>query len=183
MSSFQIVDKQGMYPYVMFAGGYKCDVSSVVKACKATELEIYGIAGVTKHMYCTRVYPQGRFCCGKCSEWKVLDMNNWAWAIRSSYGECPLVCPKLVCEDCSESEDFSEGCRFAILSHEDFYVSMRNDAKKVWTRKFAHKWQVNAKRRKQHREFALKSAMVFQSMFEDRHESWQDIWSVFIMHT
>jgi hypothetical protein len=182
MSSFQIVEEPGMFPYVVFAGGYQCTAPSVVEAIKATEIEIEGIAGVLRHQYCTRVQPLGRFCCGACGEWKVLDVNSRAWAIRSSQGACPLVCPRLVCEDCSESEAFEEGCRFAVLAHEDFYVSMRHDAKKARARALVRKWQENARLRKERREFALKSALVFKEMFVNRFENWQPAWSAFMVH-
>jgi hypothetical protein len=182
MSSVQIVDKQGMFPYVVFGGGYKCLTPSVVEAVRATEIEIEGIAGVLGHEYCTRIYPRGRFCCGECGEWKVLDVNNRAWAIRSSQGSCPLVCPRLVCEECSDSEAFEEGCRFAILGHEDFYMTMRSDAKKACSRALVRKWQENARLRKERREFALKTALVFRGMFECRPESWQQAWSAFMAH-
>ena len=182
MSSFQIVNKLGEFPFVVFGGSYRCCVPSVAEATKATEIVIDGIAGVTRHMFCTRVYPQGRFCCGQCGESKVLDVDSRAWAIRSSDGGCPLVCPKLVCEDCVESEAFSEGCRFAVLAHEDFYVTMRSDAKRARARSLVSRWQGNAKLRKERREFALKSALVFKGMFESRPEGWQDAWGAFIMH-
>jgi hypothetical protein len=183
MSSFQIVDEPGKFPFVMFAGGYRCCAPSIVEAMEATEIEIDGIAGVVGHQYCTRVYPQGRFCCGECGEWKELNVNSRAWAIRSSYGGCALVRPKLVCEDCSDSEAFSEGCRFATLAHEDFYVSMRGDARRARARSLVSRWQGNAKLRKERREFALKSAFVFREMFESRPEGWQDAWGAFIVHT
>lgn len=183
MSSFQIVDKPGEFAYVMFGGGYRCFAPSVVEAMEATEIEIDGIAGVRGHQYCTRVYPQGRFCCGKCGEWKVLDVDNWAWAIRSSYGGCDLVFPKLVCEDCSELEAFSEGCRFAVLACEEFYVSMRHNANKAFARSFAGRWRKNAHLRKEKREFALNSALVFRQAFANRPEGWQGAWGAFMVHT
>ena len=181
MSSVQIVNDV-QFPYVVFGGGYKCSVPSVVEAAAATEIEIDGIAGVAKQQYCTRVYPHGRFCCGECGEWKVLDMDNKAWAVRSSYGGCALVRPQLLCEDCSDGEAFSEGCRFAVLAQEDLFVIMRHEAKKAQAKSFGNKWQGNAKLRKERREFAFKSALVFREMFEGRPEAWQDAWGAFMVH-
>jgi hypothetical protein len=172
----------GMLPCVVFGGGYKCFAPSVVEAVRATELEIEGIAGVSRHDYYTRVYPRGRFCCGECGEWKAMDVTNKAWAIRSSQGGCPLVCEKLVCEECSDSDAFAEGCRFAVLAQEDFYTIMRYDAKKARSGGLVRKWRDNARLRKERREFALKSALVFKDVFENRPESWQQAWSAFMVH-
>lgn len=184
MSSFKIVNEVGQFPYVMFGGSYKCSVPSVVEAMSATEVEIEGIAGVTRRQYGTRIYPRGRFCCGKCGEWKQLDDTNWAWAVRSAYGTCPLVCEKLVCENCVAQDDaFTVGCRFATLVHEDFYWSMRADAKRTRERFLVKKWQEVVRRRKERREFALKSALVFKETFDNRLEGWQQVWSAFMAHT
>lgn len=183
MSSFQIVDKPGEFPYVVFGGGYRCYSPSVVEAMAATEIQIDGIAGVVGHRWCTKTYPRGRFCCGKCGEWKVLDVENWAWAVRSSYGGCPLVFPKLMCGDCSDDETFEEGTRFAVLACEDLYVNMRYNAKKALAKFLVSRWRGNAKLRKEKREFALNSALVFREMFENRPEGWQAAWGAFIAHT
>lgn len=162
---------------VMFAGGYKCDIPSIVKAFEASEIEIEGIADVVKSLHSTRIYPRGRLCCGKCGEWVELDHTSRAWAIRDSYGT--LVCPKLVCEDCA---DTFNGVRYATLAQEDFYVAMRYDAKKAYAKAMAKKWQRNAMLRKERREFALKSALVFKGLFENCPEDWKHTWSVFIQH-
>ena len=182
MSSFKIVSEAGQFPYVVFGGGYKCSAPSVAEAMEATEVEIEGIAGVARHQYCTRIYPRGRFCCGKCDEWKEMNLISGAWAVRSSYGGCDLVCEKLVCEDCVEDEAFAEGCRFAVLAHEDFYVTMRSNAKRARGRFLVKKWQEAARRRKERREFAFKSAVVFKEMFNNRLEGWQQVWSEFMVH-
>jgi hypothetical protein len=182
MSSVQIIDEFGVFPFVVFGGGYRCDVPSVVDAVKATEIEIEGIAGVSRHEHYVRIYPRGRFCCGECGEWKVLDVSSRAWAIRSTEGTCPLVCPKLVCEECSDSEAFSEDCRFAIFAHEDMYLILRDDAKKAWSRALVRKWRENARLRKERREFALNTALVFRKVFECRPEGWQQAWSAFMAH-
>jgi len=183
MSSYQVIDMPDMFPCIQFAGTYKCFVPSVIDAIQATEIVIDGIAGVTRHQHCTRVYPSGRFCCGECGLWKVLDTESRAWAIRSSEGDCPLVAPKLVCEECSDMDAFSEGCRFAVLAHEDFYVTMRHDFMKVYARMLSNKWRVAAKLRKERREFALKSALIFKTQFESRSEGWIHAWETFMVHT
>lgn len=194
MSSFQVVDKSGEFPYVKFAGSYCCEAPSIVEAIKATEIEIEGIAGVTRHQYWVRIYPQGRFCCGQCAEWKVLDVESRAWAVRSAYGGCPLVNPKLVCEDCIEGGAFLGGCRYAVLAHDDFYVSMRNNARKALVKPLVTRWQGNAKLRKERRELAIMSGLVFKRVFfkkdpndtvqteKERPEGWQQVWNVFIVH-
>jgi hypothetical protein len=182
MSSIKIVEQPGEFPYVVFGGGYQCMSLSVVEAVKATEIEVEGIAGVLPHVYCTRTYPQGRFCCGKCGEWKALDMFNNAWAIRSSYYDSALACDKLVCEDCADSDEFSEGCQFEVLAQEDFYWVMRIEAKDARAKSLVRKWQEYAKLRKERREFVLKSALVFKDVFENRPESWQQAWSAFMAH-
>lgn len=182
MSCCQVVEVDGGFPCVKFAGSYQCLVPSVVDAVPATEIVVDGIAGVVRHQYCTRVYPRGRFCCGVCGEWKVLDTESRAWAIRSSQGACPLVVPKLVCEECCELDTFSEGCRFAVLAQEDMYLLMRNDAKRSNGRKLLNKWLKAAKLRKERREFALTSALVFSVQFESRSEGWVQAWHAFMTH-
>jgi hypothetical protein len=162
---------------VMFAGGYKCNTPSVVKAFKASDIEIVGIADVVKSLYSTRIYPRGRLCCGKCGEWVELDNTSKAWAIRQPCGS--LVCPKLVCEDCA---DTFQGVRYATLAQEDFYVVMRRDAKNADTKAMIKKWQKNAMLRKERREFALKSALVFKGLFENYSEDWKQTWFMFMKH-
>ncbi len=183
MSSCVVVAESGMFPYVVFGGQYRCLAPSVAEAVQATEIDIDGIAGVGKHQYVTRVYPRGRFCCGECGEWKVLDVINRAWAIRSTDGSCPFVRPSLVCEDCSELDAFSQGCRFAVFAHEDFYRMMREDAKQMHSKMIINKWRLSAKLHKERREFALNSALVFKGSFDERSECWLHAWRTFFAHT
>jgi hypothetical protein len=178
MSSGFVIDVPGCK--VLFAGGYQCAVPSVVEAIANTEIEIEGIAGVVAHQYSTRIYPRGRFCCGNCGERKEMDNNNHACAVRSYLGACDLVCNKLVCEDCLQSDDFPEGCRVAALAHEDFYMLMRFKAMKVVPKKYIKRWFQTAKVRKERREFALNSSLVFREVFEGRAEGWNQMWGIFL---
>lgn len=91
--------------------------------------------------------------------------------------------PKLMCGDCSDDETFEEGTRFAVLACEDLYVNMRYNAKKALAKFLVSRWRGNAKLRKEKREFALNSALVFREMFENRPEGWQAAWGAFIAHT
>jgi hypothetical protein len=59
---------------------------------------------------------------------------------------------------------------------------MRYDAKKARSGGLVRKWRDNARLRKERREFALKSALVFKDVFENRPESWQQAWSAFMVH-
>lgn len=180
MSSCKVVETDNGFSCVKFAGGYQCFTPSVITAVEATEIEVEGIAGVTRHQHFTRIYPRGRFCCGECCEWKVLDMESRAWAVRSPSEGC-LIVPKLVCEECSDLDRF-EGCRFAVLAQDDFYMCMRNDAKRLKLKVLFNKWRMAAKLRKERRDLAMKSALVFREQFESRHEGWMQVWHAFITH-
>ncbi len=180
MSSCVVIAESGKFPYIVFAGGYKCVSPSVAEACQATDIVIDGIAGVVRREFSTRIFPSGRFCCGECNEWKTLNIDNWAWAVRSWEGDGFLVRPKLICEQCVDTDAFADGCRFAVFVHEDMYISMRHDAEVAQERLFVNKWRKFAKRRKERREFALRSALVFKEQFEDRAESWMQAWMAFM---
>lgn len=180
MSSCNVIVESGKAAYVVFAGGYKCMSPSIAEACQATDMVIDGIAGVVRREFGTRVFPNGRFCCGECGEWKAMDINDWAWAVRS-WEDRKLINQKLICEECVDSDAFSEGGHFAVFAHEDMYISMRHDAEMVQERLLVNKWRKFAKHRKERREFALSSALVFKEQFDDRTEGWMQAWQAFMM--
>jgi hypothetical protein len=184
MSSFSVVADAHVMggEKVLFAGCYECMTPSVIKAVKGTEMEVEGIAGIVRYEHSIRVFPRGRFCCGECGVWKVMDQYNRAWAVRSCWGSCELMRKSLVCEECAESETFEGLARFAALTHEDYYMEIRTNAEKAYCMALVNKWKKAAKLRKERRELTLKSAWVFRGLFEGRREGWQQAWATFLVH-
>ena len=145
---------------VMFCGNYRCSTPSIVEAIQNTEIIIDGIAGVIAHQFTMRIYPRGRFCCGVCGEWKELDKDDHAWAIRS--GETSnLVCHSLVCSDCATDEEF-HGCRFAALVHQEYFEFVRNEAADALVKRMISKWRRTVQERKNRRHFVMMASLVFK---------------------
>jgi hypothetical protein len=181
MASYRICESEIFGDeFVMFCGNYRCSTPSVVEAIQNTEIIIDEIAGVVGYQFSMMTYPRGRFCCGVCGEWKDLDKDNHAWAIRSGQ-TCQLVCDALVCNDCAEHEEF-QGHRFASLAHQDYFEGIRDRATDALVNRMITKWRKAVHVHKERRQFVKMSSLVFKRHLAETSVDWRTVMEAFMVH-
>lgn len=161
-----------------FAGRYKIMRPSVIDGLTNSNLIIEGISGVELRndlfMGIIRTLPLGQLQCTHCSQWRIIDKYNRAWAVRDGMGNGHLLIKGLICENCVNLDIITSipGVRFGYVCHEDCSFDIRNTAKEALVKRAIKRWKNTIKVRKERREFARSVCLVGKKIIEDTGHNW-----------